>query len=213
MNRTKIDWPNLKFTHNPCVGCKHNCHYCYARKLHDMRHKAYLEGKKLPHQYALPFSEYQFFEERLIEPLKVKKPATIFIGSMCDQFGDWVPKHHIEETILYCKKAPQHTFMFLTKNAKRLYDFEFPNNCMVGATITSSKDIMNITAINMLQTDAKKFVSLEPLLDDFSGHELKVDLVIAGAMTGKGSIKPKKEWTRSINHKNIHFKENIQAYL
>lgn len=216
MNRTTIDWPyDLKFTHNPSIGCKHNCQYCYARQLHDKRHIAYINGAKLPHQYALPFNEYQFFEDRLVEPLKIQKPATIFIGSMCDQFGDWVPETDINEILHYCKKAPQHLFMFLTKNGKRLYDFDFPSNCAVGVTVTSYKDVMNITAINMLNTDAKKFVSIEPIMSDFSGIEFNVDTAIVGAMTnqGKNNIIPKKNWINSINHNNIHFKKNIKKYL
>ena len=35
LNKTKIDWPGLTHTWNPVVGCRHNCYYCYAKKMND----------------------------------------------------------------------------------------------------------------------------------------------------------------------------------
>jgi protein gp37 len=56
-------------TWNPIVGCTPSspgCDHCYARELHNMRHKAYMEGKlQNCKQYAEPFSKVQLFEDRL----------------------------------------------------------------------------------------------------------------------------------------------------
>jgi DNA repair photolyase len=71
MSKTKIEW--TEYSWNPSVGCENKCEYCYARKLHNKRYKAYLAGKKLPVQYAKPFEEIQLFPNRLNEPLHIKK--------------------------------------------------------------------------------------------------------------------------------------------
>ena len=157
------------------------------------------------------WEEPVFFPGRLGEPAKVKKPSIIFVGSMCDLFGDWVPNNWIIDTIKTCRENPQHTFMFLTKNPKRYAEFEFPDNCMLGATITKpSNDKIGSLYGHSNQT----FISIEPLLGDFTGHEFTdIDLVIVGAMTGPGAIKPKKEWIDSIKHHNIFYKENIKQYM
>jgi len=42
---------------------------------------------------------------------------------------------------------------------------------------------------------------------------IDVSLVIVGAMTGQGAIKPKKEWIDSIKHPNIFYKNNIKKFL
>jgi protein gp37 len=49
----------------------------------------------------------------------VGKPQTVFVGSMGDLFGDWVPDEWVEAVFVACAKAPQHTYVFLTKNPKR----------------------------------------------------------------------------------------------
>jgi protein gp37 len=124
MNRTKIDWPGLSYSWNPVVGCKHNCDYCYAKKLND-------RFKFIP-----DWENPQFFPERLNDPYKVKKPSTIFVGSMCDLFERWINPDWVYQVIQVCKDNPQHTFMFLTKNHVGYNGFTFPDNCMLGITMT-----------------------------------------------------------------------------
>ena len=157
MNKTKIEWTN--YTWNPCVGCKHGCSYCYAKRMND-RFK-WIEN----------WNEPKFYPERLKEPYKVKKPSKIFVGSMCDLFGDWIDKDWIDRIILTARENPQHTFQFLTKNPKRYSKFEFPKNCWLGVTIDGTETTLEkVMRIEHLATkDNFKFVSFEPLLGDVSG--------------------------------------------
>jgi protein gp37 len=53
----------------------------------------------------------------------MKKPQVIFVCSMADLFGDWVPVEWIEQVIGSCVAAPQHTYIFLTKNPDRMKEF------------------------------------------------------------------------------------------
>ena len=193
MVKTKIDWAD--YTWNPVIGCKHGCPYCYARTW------AKRSGQS--------FEPHKSKDWR--KPYKIKEQSTIFVCSLADLFGDWVPSEWINDVIKVCRENPQHTFMFLTKNPKRYAEFEFPDNCMLGATITKpSNDKIGSLYGHSNQT----FISIEPLLGDFTGHEFTgIDLVIVGAMTGPGAIKPKKEWIDSIKHPNIFYKENIKKYM
>lgn len=199
MNRTKIDWPGLKFTWNPIIGCKRGCYYCYAKKIND-------RFKFIPN-----WNEPQFFEERLHEPYEVKKPSTIFVGSMSGMFEYTIKPDWFFKILNVCKDNPHHTFMFLTKNPKAYY-LPIYSNCMLGLTITKG----NQNEINefIKHSNGKRFLSIEPLLDRFEGIKFDgIDLIIVGAMTGKNAIKPKKEWIESIKHHNIYYKNNIKKYL
>ena len=67
---TVISWTNE--TWNPVVGCEHvsaGCDNCYAKTLHDMRHKAFNAGKKVLPQYGVPFETVQLKPERLKQPI------------------------------------------------------------------------------------------------------------------------------------------------
>lgn len=198
LNRTKIEW--TQFTFNPVVGCKNGCWYCYAKRMNDR------------FKWIKEWSEPGFFPQRLSEPYKLKKSSKIFVGSMCDLFGDWIPDRWIKRVIKVAEENPRHTFQFLTKNPKRYLEFDFPKNCWLGATIDGTEVWGTAQSkINDLKlTDNYKFISFEPLLGDVSGLDLTgIDLVIVGAQTGRGAIPPKKEWIDSIKHSNILFKDNL----
>lgn len=70
---------------------------------------------------AYPFGfEPTFHRYKLDEPQRWKKPRNIFVCSMADLFGDWVPDEWIAEVFEACDAAPWHRYLFLTKNPKRL---------------------------------------------------------------------------------------------
>lgn len=208
MQKTKITWENpqerwkLDFTLNPIIGCKKSCSYCYAKKISD-------RFKMIPN-----WNEPQFFDNRLQELHKLKNPSTIFIGSMSDVFGEWVPKEWIDKILYTISELPQHRFMFLTKNPQRYHKFYFPINCWLGATIESNKQLDRLGWMLSPELPNNTFLSIEPLLGDFHNVDLSgIDLVIAGGMTGAGAIKPKKEWVKSIHHHNIFYKDSVKKYL
>ena len=150
MNKTKIEY--VDYTWSPVTGCKNNCSYCYAKRIATRFRgtKAYPNGFKPT-----------FRPERLNEPLKLKKPSKIFVCSMGDLFGDWVPNEWIDVVLDTVKKCPQHTFLFLTKNPKRYSDWFFPENAWIGQTI----DMKTFSFINLNGVESGgSFISFEPLL-------------------------------------------------
>ena len=73
------------------------------------------KAKPYPYYFSPTFHRY-----KLDEPQHWKKPRNIFVCSMADLFGDWVPDEWIEEVFKACDAAPWHRYLFLTKNPKRL---------------------------------------------------------------------------------------------
>lgn len=70
---------------------------------------------------AYPFGfDPTFHRYKLDEPQHWEKPRNIFVCSMADLFGEWVPNEWIAEVFKACDAAPWHRYLFLTKNPKRL---------------------------------------------------------------------------------------------
>ena len=187
------------------MGCKTGCEYCYAERMNKRFH------------FIPDFKKPQFFPERLNDPdLQRKGPYKIFAVSMGDLFGSWIPNIWIERTIYTAKQYDQHQFMFLTKYPERYNQFEFPSNVWLGATVEvpDQKGMQRLMDLSSVQTKAKKFLSIEPLLGSFELIDLsEFDLVIVGAMTGPGAVKPQKDWIDSIKHHNIFYKDNIKPFF
>lgn len=129
MNKTKIEYCDL--TWNPITGCKHNCDYCYARKIAE--------------RYGLYGGNFdpQFHPEKLDEPLKEKKPMVIFVCDMGDIFSPGVKEEWRNQVMVAANRAPWHTYLWLTKNQahKKAYDESWAKpNWWLGATITGPED-------------------------------------------------------------------------
>lgn len=226
MYKTKIEWCDS--TWNPVTGCKHDCPYCYARGIANRfsAHAKRLDNKEIyvlnEKVYALesnksepyPYGFAPTLHRYRLDEYEKKKGRTIFVCSMSDLFGSWVPDSWIEEVFTACEKEPQHRYLFLTKNPQRYIDLatagKLPakDNMWYGTTATTpDKPFFWGGAWHT-------FVSIEPILRDYSG-EIKemcdtfAQWVIVGAETGrrKGKVVPEKSWinaiTKSCIEKNV----------
>lgn len=189
MNKTKIEWTD--FTWNPVTGCKHGCEYCYARRI------------------AARFK--QSFEptihwNRLDAPSKVKKRSRVFVCSMSDLFGAWIPERWIFDVMKAVIKAPQHTYQFLTKNPSRVKFYKFPHSAWVGATATSHRTLVLSCEDLTWITDSVRFISVEPMLEPIRytpGAGENLNLIIIGAKTGPGGFVPPREWIDNLTNDAI----------
>ncbi len=191
--------------------------HCYARRLAKRKKKACRKCYSfVPHLHP----------ERLAQPLKLRRPAMVFVGSMGDMFGDFIPSRWIERVLEVVEKASWHTFLFLTKNPKRYNEFEFPENAWLGTTINSQKDIARLASLSSIPCDNITFVSFEPL---YSAIRLKFfrfkppDWIIIGAQS-RPEFQPEQEWVadliaqaREIGAKvflknNLKYPEKIQEF-
>ena len=59
----------------------------------------------------------------LMQPLHWRKPRMVFVCSMTDLFGEWVPDEHIDRVFAIMALSPQHAFQVLTKRAKRMREY------------------------------------------------------------------------------------------
>ena len=160
------------------------------------------ENKKAP--YPFDFNP-TFHCYRLDEPIHKAKPQTIFVCSMADLFGSWVPDEWIEEVFAACEKAPQHRYLFLTKNPQRYIDLAMAgklpakDNMWYGTTATTPDEPFFFGGA------WHTFVSIEPILRDYRGEighmcNTFAQWVIVGAETGnrKGKVIPKRKWIDAI---------------
>lgn len=126
---THIFGPQTGFTANPVRGCEHKCQWrmpdgtvvtCYAKT---QKERMSGEGS---------FEQISFHPDVLDAIRDHKRPAGIFIDSMSDLFGRNVERDWIM-AVLQCARAhPRHVFFSLTKNPRRLLEFPFPDNMLVG---------------------------------------------------------------------------------
>ena len=223
MEKTKIDWCDS--TWNPVTGCLHECEYCYARRIAN-RFKGhadldyFMELEKHPeiadekvHVLDAPLARYDFeasaapypfgFEPTLhgyrLNDYINKKGRNIFVCSMADLFGDWVPDSWIEEVFNACERASQHNYLFLTKNLIRyevLHQKGIMRKCQnmwYGYSYTSNKS--NYWYDSQYQT----FASIEPILEPINSIP-PADWIIIGAETGnrKDKVIPEKSWVDNI---------------
>lgn len=232
--KTKIDWADS--TWNPVTGCLHGCEYCYARGIaerfggttpqigefdHFKVHHPFDEAKRLYELDSHMFlrkdgisrkAPYPFFfaptlhRYRLDEPKHWTKPRTIFVCSMADLFGEWVPDEWIEEVFKACEVAPQHRYLFLTKNPGRLNrlakEGKLPQKHWYGYSATDESMLWNFKHADECLVE-HIFVSIEPILKPmqpcFSTHT-PADWVIVGAETGtrKDKVTPERDWIIKI---------------
>lgn len=252
--KTKIDWADA--TWNPVTGCLHGCEYCYARRIAERFGGAsethnneccnecqwITEGTGEIHSLNEPIYDFDngrnapfpfdfdptFHRYKLDEPQRWKKPRNIFVCSMADLFGDWVPDEWIAEVFAACEKAPQHRYLFLTKNPARymmMYNARYiqqwnerhpekphrqteeykgvltlpvHDNWWFGSTLDSMK-----SRRAMLGCSDHTFVSIEPLTERMEvglGSFGDDEWIIIGAETGnrKGKVIPRREWVEEI---------------
>jgi protein gp37 len=182
LSKSKIDY--LTHSWNFYPGCNHTLEVCPCAD------KCW--AKSMAHRYGQPF-EPHLIPEKLLDPLKLKKPARIGVCFTGDLFGDWVdPDEKMVGNEMYevwlgsqnkdrakikmgstlkeivfkaCELRPQHQFLFLTKRPENLIKWgRFPDNALVGATVCNAK--MFHAAMRTLPfLEAKnKYISFEPLM-------------------------------------------------
>jgi len=196
---SKIEWTEQ--TWNPTTGCTKvspGCKHCYAEtmanRLEAMKVRGYENGFQIS---ILP--------ERLLEPLKRKKPTIYFVNSMSDLFHEDIPFAFLDEVFDVIKQTPHHTYQILTKRASRMQRYfsgkqrTVPENAWLGVSVEDKK--YGLPRIDELRkVDAKiRFLSLEPLLEDLGELNLTdIHWAIVGGESGPKARPMKKAWIQNI---------------
>jgi len=218
LTNENIEW--AKWTWNPITGCKHGCKYCYAR---DIANRFY------PHKF-----EPHFYPERLDAPKDTKIPKSmqemsgnrnVFVCSMGDLLGDWVPEEWINSVIDSMKKYPDWNYILLTKNPKRYLQFKWPEHCWLGTTtdiqIRAKKASKIFKQLREQQPNNILFFSCEPLMEEIQlSNNAPIDWLIIGGRsksTGMAAGQPQWKWVEKLlwwtreHNIQVYFKPNLEV--
>lgn len=210
----QVDWAD--FTWNPVTGCRHTCPYCYARHLANMR-------------YAQGFQP-TFHVGRLLAPemhtapddVQHDRERNVFVSSMADLFGKWVPDWIIQAVLDAVDASPGWNYLFLTKFPQKLSRFTFPKNAWVGTTVDEQSRVA-LAEKHFREVKASvKWLSCEPMLERLTFSSLEMfDCVVIGAQEGYAkdveSKQPEWEWVLHLLQQahqagcQVYWKANLEV--
>jgi protein gp37 len=231
-----ISWAGWSW--NPVTGCLHGCDYCYARDI--------ATSNRFSSAYPVGFTPL-FHSERLDAPANTIIPAKyrdeehqscgdgdcqicayrrVFVCSMADLYGRWVPDEWIEKVHASMLRSPQWQYILLTKFPSRYVGLDLPDGAWVGTSVDEQKRVrIAQDAFSKLPQDKKiiKWLSLEPLREPLQFDDLSMfDWVVIGAQTATRqpdgflpAFAPEFDWVVDIYQKarkagcKVHFKPNI----
>jgi protein gp37 len=225
-----ISW--AAWSWNPVTGCLHGCDYCYAREIATKQSYApyfpagftplfHTERLEAPANTALPPAHRN--EEQPCHPYGCPY-RRVFVCSMADLFGRWVPDEWISQVLGSCAGNPQWEYLFLTKFPSRYVGLELPSTGWIGTSVDEQKRVrIAEDAFRKIDGVKVKWLSLEPLREPLEFSDLSMfDWVVIGAQTETrqpdGTVKafaPPFEWVARITLQaleagcKVHHKPNL----
>lgn len=207
-----IEWTGNRRV-NPSGGCSDagaDCDNCYARSFsarqQGMGRKKYEGTTRTGSDGRLEWTGRLNWDSKAArQPLRWKKGQLIFVNSMSDLGHPAIkPEDFVEMLDVMEQTAGRHVYQVLTKRpnivAKRLKVLSrpWPDNAWLGTSVGVRKGLHRITALH--EIDAKRFLSLEPLVEDLGHLDLAgIGWVIAGGESGRSRIrKPEPGWFRIL---------------
>lgn len=197
---TKIEWTDE--TWNPVTGCvkvSPGCKHCYAERFAE-------RFRGTPGHPFFNGFDPTLRPERLEQPFRWRSPRMVFVNSMSDLFGDFVPDAFIESIFNVMRRTPQHTYQVLTKRASRMRWWvrrqgwlERATNIWLGVSVEDREfGLPRVEALRRTPT-AVRFLSIEPLLEGLPTLDLTgIDWVIVGGESGPGARPLDPRWVRDI---------------
>jgi protein gp37 len=178
-----ISW--AAWSWNPVTGCLHGCNYCYAREI--------ATSERYRTAYPVGFTPL-FHHERLDAPANTVVPTAhlddpaykrVFVCSMADLYGRWVPDEWIGKVHASMCANPAWQYITLTKFPARYVGLDMPPGAWVGTSVDEQKRVrIAEDAFRKIDGVAVKWLSLEPLLEPLEFTDLSVfDWVVIGAQT------------------------------
>lgn len=220
-DKTKIEWSDATF--NPiryrgrhfCLKISPGCDNCYASTMtRRLIGKAYERVDEQRIEMAKRSAERGdiYLDEKALQlPLTWKQPRKVFVCSMTDIFGEWVPDEWLDRIFAVMAVARQHTFQVLTKRPSRMreyladpiriqwaaldwlsqsnqsisLDWTWPlPNCWLGVSVESDAYAWRARVLAEIPA-AVRWISAEPLLGPLPSLNLdQINWLIAGGESG-----------------------------
>lgn len=202
---TKIEWTDESW--NPVTGCTKvspGCKHCYAERFAErFRGVVQFNGKR--HPFFTGFDP-QPRPERLNQPYRWRTPRRVFVNSMSDLFGDFVPDSYLARVFEVMRATPQHRYQVLTKRAARMATWTAEQkwitpapNVWLGVSVENVRHGLPRIELLRRTSAAVRFLSIEPLLEDLTGLDLHgIDWVIVGGESGPGARPMEVRWVQRI---------------
>jgi protein gp37 len=200
-----IEWTEA--TWNPVTGCSKvspGCAHCYAETLS----RRFAHTTK-PWTLANAHENVVMHADRLEQPMRWRRPRTIFVNSMSDLFHELVPVAFVQRVFDVMTSTERHTFQILTKRPERAleiaYALDWPQNVWLGVSIENSRFTGRANVLREIPA-AVRFISAEPLLGSLferGSRKARLDLtridwLIAGGESGHGYRPVNIEWVREL---------------
>ena len=215
-----ISWASWSW--NPVTGCLHGCDYCYARAT----------TERWPDAFPAGFTPL-FREDRLDAPANTSIPIDhqddpawrrVFVCSMADLYGRWVPGEWIDRVHQAMCASPAWQYITLTKFPARYIGLTMPPGAWVGTSVDEQKRVrIAEDAFRQIDGARVKWLSLEPLKEPLEFTDLSMfDWVVIGAQTETrqpggvvSAFAPPFEWVARIVAQareagcRVHLKPNL----
>jgi protein gp37 len=208
-DKSAIEWTDA--TWNPVTGCTKisaGCDNCYAARFAE-------RWRGTPgHPFEAGF-DLTLRPDRLKQPLRWKKPRSIFVNSMSDLFHKDVPTSFVDQVFDVMERSDWHTFQVLTKRASRMNDYlwqrfselpdfgRLPGHVWFGVSVEDAKVKRRIDVLRTIPASVR-FLSVEPLIGPLGALDLSgIHWVIVGGESGPGARPMHPDWVREIRDQCI----------
>jgi protein gp37 len=185
-------------------------------------------SKRLAGRFGYPADDpfaVTLHPDKLDQPLRWRKPRTVFVCSMGDLFHEDVPDKIIHSVFDVIRRSPRHTFCMLTKCPARMkmivseYRYhrsiwhmspDLPRWLWLGVTAENQQRADERIPILLQIPAAVRFVSVEPMLGPINLFGFGsptwgmippgafLNWVICGAETGPGARPMSLDWAQSL---------------
>jgi len=221
LNKSKINYCDRVWNvTGGCTHCSPGCLHCWAEQLTATRFKdkPRYAGLTVDGKWT---GKIKLFEDRLEQPLHIRKPQVIFVNSQSDLFHPDVPFWFIAEIYKVASFTERHKYLLLTKRPECALEFfkwfdgayllfgdknakyqskPWPvPNIYPGLTICTPDELWKLESF--LQIPGHKWLSIEPMLSDIviPQEQLKqLSQVIVGGESGSGARPMHPDWPRSL---------------
>lgn len=189
-----------------CTQISAGCDHCYAKTIAERRTRVqYLKKTPIRNENSSatdPFAP-RFWEQRLDQPLRWKRPMRIFVNSMSDVFHAHFSADMIGRVFEVMNEAHWHQFQLLTKRPERAARlaarFRWTENIWIGTSIENMSVAKRADHLRSIAQAHVRFISAEPLLGPLDSLRLEgIDWVIGGGESGPGYRPVDLAWARGL---------------